>query len=245
MKNKLKFLLALLVTVWGMNGVKAATCELERQSQLSAIAYNVNYDYVEYKEENTTASGTSGDYGTTVNPVYQYGFNINLYNITDDVYVKLTDQNSGSSYNLFYANSKDGTITIDAGYSTEVKIYNVEILANDNNCKGSSLRTFTITLPRYNFYSNFDVCAEIPEYYYCQTYLTTDDDISYTDLNKGIAEYKEQQAKEKKQEEFNNSAVGVTLSFIGKYKFYIIGAAVVVGGLITFVVIKKKRSRLI
>ena len=106
------------------------------------------------------------------------------------------------------------------------------------------MRTIKLTLPKYNYYSQLDVCDDIPDYYLCQPYTkySVDGGTFYDKVD----EYKTKLSTlEKEKEENNNTSfVTNTMSGISKYKYLIVGIAVVVGVVLTIFVLKKKGSTL-
>ena len=106
------------------------------------------------------------------------------------------------------------------------------------------MRTINITLPKFNNYSLRGVCSDIPEYYLCQRYITYD--INDSTFTENVNKYKEKLAEkaDEKDEESNTSVVGKTVNNIAKYKYVIAVIVILAGAVITYIVIKKKRSAL-
>ena len=83
------------------------------------------------------------------------------------------------------------------------------------------------------------------DYYYCKQFVTLDD-IKESEFKSGVKAYSEEKEKKQKEEERkNNSIIYKTLTFADKYKWVIIPIVIVVAGGIGYIVIKKRKERIV
>ena len=134
--------------------------------------------------------------------------------------------------------------------------YQVEIIKNfieNENACPDTLKTIELELPKYNKYSEDELCADIPEFYLCQT--TYDGDVDYDTFVTRVNIYKETQKnteeKAKKQtqnEKIINKTIDKKISMIREnislISICIIVTILLVIGLILFIKSLKKRRRL-
>lgn len=171
-------------------------------------------------------------------PTY-YKLNVNIYNITEDLRVVVENHNNNKSYNFTSEDADEGILALDAGYPKEIKEFTIKIYGSDT-CYSEELKTFNITLPKYNEKSNYAICDEIPDYNMCKTFITTDIDMNETEFSKAARKYKEEQ--EKKKEEENNIPI---IDFVKNHWQVILIVVVIVGigGAVTYVIIKRNQRR--
>ena len=120
-----------------------ADCSYEREAELSRIAANVQFSYT-YE-------------------VNEYGiprFNVNIINVSNDIYVR---DNYG---NNFYQNENNHTY--QHGEELSFTIY-----SNDANCLNEYLLTQYVSLPKYNAFRSTKECQDNPDFKYCQMWSAT------------------------------------------------------------------------
>ena len=116
---------------------------------------------------------------------------------------------------------------------------------------GSELEKFSatlyLTLPRYNEYSEYDVCDRIPDYYMCQRFVTYDD-FKYDDFTENVTKEIANRNKKNEESKENNKWYKKVGKFVSDHKTaFIIGgiSLVVVAGGATYIIIKKRRRSII
>lgn len=247
MKRKKKifviiFMLAFFLMIGNVSAAedKENMCTPTQLSELRSMAANVKVTYVPVTEAEklTTPNGESGaDY------VSKRYLDIKIFNLNTKLIV-----NAKNGIDSFTVTSSDiggdGAVTIRQPASTSAIKYEFEVTSLLYGCSLETLRTIKLTLPKYNYYSQLDVCDDIPDYYLCQPYTTYSVD-GGTFYDK-VDEYKAKLSTlEKEKEENNNTSfVTNTMSGISKYKYLIVGIVVVVGVVLTIFVLKKKGSTL-
>lgn len=122
MKKNLILLLLILI----FPNIINATCDYTKHTKYSEIAGNITYETSYLKENNR--------------------FNITIYNVVDDMYVKYNNKqyNHDSSNKVLLTNFKEGSR------------FNIQVYTKDN-CD-IPVRTLYITLPYYNTYYNSGKC---------------------------------------------------------------------------------------
>lgn len=247
MKRKKKifviiFMLAFFLMIGNVSAAedKENMCTPTQLSELRSMAANVKVTYVPVTEAEklTTPNGESG-----AEYVSKRYLDIKIFNLNTKLIV-----NAKNGIDSFTVTSNDiggdGAVTIRQPASTSAINYEFEVTSLLYGCSLETLRTIKLTLPKYNYYSQLDVCDDIPDYYLCQPYTTYSVD-GGTFYDK-VDEYKAKLSTlEKEKEENNNTSfVTNTMSGISKYKYLIVGIVVVVGVVLTIFVLKKKGSAL-
>ena len=175
-----------------------------------------------------------------------YVLDLKVYNVNSKFLLKYEYSGkkiqSGSFYRDFTNTGSDGAITVrQKSYNTVIN-YTITVISNFGSCRGQTIRTIRVTLPKYNYYSSLEACEGIQDYYLCQPYITFDVDEN-TFFNK-VSAYsaKMAEAKEVDMEEDNNSVVSKTLTAVSKHKYLVVGIVVAVGVAATVLIIKRKKS---
>ena len=266
MRKKAKYIVATLLMFCFATSVKAEQCSYERQVELGeeASTVKVAYEMVDYDTGYTTHE--VDEYGnidpTKEIPVIEEGVRLKIMNITEDIYVRVIDlsedetempddydneevsdsalRNAGYYY---YGDSDNGIVYLNPVTTSYIHQYKLYVYATDPECGDKSLRTIDFNTPMYNSYSGIEACKNIPEFEYCQKYVTTPIDISIQEFTKECKEY---EAKEKeKNEEKNKKTIS---NFYKKNKKVILiagGCILIVGVATAAIIVIRRRSRLI
>lgn len=193
--------------------------------------------------------------------IYADVLEVTLKNVTDDIYIKVTNNKNDNVQTLKKKDFKDGVVKFNTEYTTEVITYTIEVHANKYDCVDEIVRKFTVLTPIYNNYSNMGQCNDYPEFRYCQEFLT-EDMISLGQFRKELAIYiKELESGKKttkkrvgskttttnKIENGTTSATTVDSKEEKKNNniIYIIIGVIALGvvAIITTILVKKRRSR--
>lgn len=241
MKKLIMIFTMMFLLVGGIREIRAEeeTCKPSQLSELRSEAANVKVSYVPTTEARKVSysSEVGASYVTT-----RY-LDIKIYNVTEDllIYVDNSNQQWALSYSDVMA---DGSITIrQPSSSMNIIDYSFKISSLKYGCSLETLRTIKLTLPKFNNYSELDVCADIPEYYLCQQYTTYSVDGS-TFYDK-VDEYKTKLLSIETDSDLNDentSVISKAVSNVSKYKYVIVGIVVVIGVVLTVIVLKKKGS---
>ena len=244
-KNVCYFLLALLCLFAFSGTVRAenekdegnlldkyqkCTSSVKSQVLSKASEVKISYETIEYKSDKAP------------NIIFYY-VDIYIYNLDESLFVTVTNGKTGKSFDVTSKQaSPDGVIKLRQKDTSSIVNYTFEVKANTYNCYGDILRTVRLSVPKYNNLSERAVCADVPDYYMCQTFVNYDIDASkFLD---SVTKYKESLANKdtKKIEEGKAGFVTKTTKAIANHRFLIIGLVLIAGAVGTVLVIKKRRS---
>lgn len=247
MRKCAKYGLVTLLMFCFATSVKAEECSYEKQVELSnkAATVKATYESVDIKTgEKLILEDTEEEVDDVVK-----GFKVKILNITEDLMVTITDNQSNTSKSYYYSDTDKGTLTLQEQEANIVRSYTVEIKGFYEGCEGTDLRTVALIVPKYNSYSTLAICDEYPEFEYCQEYLTSGNDISVTEFLTRIDKYQESHKSEtEKKENKKQSFIDKVKEFFKKNKkaIVIVAIAVVIVGVATAtILIVRRRSRLI
>lgn len=230
--------------------VKAA-CSATETSKLNQLAVNVKASYEEAegildKDSYVPPDGLTEEELKEYEEKYLY-FKIYIANLTEDLYVVVTNDVNKEKNTYTYQDSKDGVITINWEDIWDITNFTITVYSSDKTgCPDTKLTTLYLTTPRYNRYYDYMACSENGDFYLCYKYLTiknVDEDEFFRlleqyqkgKINKDGENIVEEPAKEKG-----------FVQFIKDNKVIVIIATIVVvaiGGTITVILVKKQRSK--
>ena len=250
MKKKKMILIIILALIIFIGDVKAEenndvpVCSVTRLNELRKQASNLKVTYVPIEVEEKLTNPDPENGITVVNENY---VDVKLFNMTSQLkaHVVVKGGNGTFEKDVTYLDEKidDDAITFRQQASNVNIEYEFQIYSNDfSECMDEKLRTLKITIPKYNFYSELDVCKDIPDYYLCAPYTTYN--IDGSTFYERVEEYKEKINNQEIVEvgEENTGAVNQTFSVISKYKYIIVGVIVAIGVVITVITVKRKKS---
>ena len=153
---------------------KAATCGYEEKAKLNNEVANVkaNYEIKERVLDRGEYSPPDGLENEEYVAKTDY-IEVHILNITKNMYVVVTNDLNGESVTYGYDDANNGNISFTRTELDSLITYTIKVYAsNETGCEGSTLKTLYVSLPRYNDYSTYDICKELPDYYLCQRYVT-------------------------------------------------------------------------
>ena len=178
-----------------------------------------------------------------------YMIDIKIYNLTPGLNVVV----SNDSGNMYAVNpdlnaDKNGIITLRVTETDRVKKFKFDI-ESEKLCYGKKLRTIDLTIPKYNTYSQQEICSDIPTFYLCREYINFDIDsekfIENVENYKKRIEKKEVTNPDSTNNNVINTTVDSTFSTISEYKYIIVGVIIFIGIIVTILIIRKHRKRVI
>lgn len=186
MKKMKVMILGILGVALFFVGVQSviATCTSAETNTLNSLASNVQVDYDILVEERKPGEGEGYPDGLTDEEKENYTFKeqyivVYISNITEDLYVTVLDDVSNTTTTYTYDDAEDGVISFQVNDIFSVTNYTITVYSSDNtSCADTRLRILYLTTPRYNSYSQYDICDEAADFYLCYEYLTTEE-ISY------------------------------------------------------------------
>lgn len=246
MKKTLKFLLFSMTLAFGVKDVNAACSYSEKASLNQEVAnIRVRHEIKVGEEELPGPKCTeSEELEDCYLPLeYEY-FDINILNMSEKFYVKVTEDTTHTSRNYHYSDAdENGIIHIKWDGIDEITKFTINVYSSDEtNCPNERLRVIYETTPRKNFFSDYDICKEVPDFYLCKSFVTYAEDAPFTEFVAKVEE--EIEKREDKSTVSEKSFWNKILDFIKKNKVVIIACTavivVVAGG--TVYIIKKRRD---
>ena len=214
-----------------------SSCSNEEIIRLSKIAYNVNADWeaVKYRYPDDESANSADERESEVIDTY-YRMHVNIENVTDELSIQVDNVTENKKYTFGYGDTDKGSLALDAGRPIEIRNINI-IIYGTGLCSTEKLRTISMTLPKFNLMSNYDICNEIPDYYMCQTFVVNDYDM--TEM-----EFKEKAEKEIKKREEEDKNIPIVDFFAKNWKTILIVVVIVgIGGAVTTVIVVRNRRR--
>lgn len=229
-----------------------AECDATESNKLSSLANNVRTSQEIIQKEFELGEGDNPPDGLSEEEIANYKmkvdyFKIYVSNITEDIYVVVTNGNTKESRTFNYQDTQNGTVFFEEEVGSEIVNYTINVYAsNKTNCTSRKLRTFYVTTPMYNIFSESSLCEGIEEFYLCHEYLsvkTTFD--KFEDLTNQYRDGKLKEDGSLKTDDGKNNGI---FGFIKEHKGTVIIASVAIiaiGGLVTVIIVKKQRSRIV
>lgn len=229
-----------------------AECDAAESNKLSSLANNVrsSQDVIEKAVDPdpdwNPPDGLSEE--ELENYVYEIKFfRIFISNITEELYVTVTNNDTKEKKTFNYSDTNNGTISFDEMVSSQIVNYTVDVYASSSTgCVSKKLRTFYVTTPKYNSLSEYSNCEGIEEFYLCHEYLTVETSVdNFESLTTQYREGKLKADGSVKEPEKKDEGI---LGFIKNHKGTVIGASIAIiaiGGLVIVIIVKKQRSRIV
>lgn len=216
------------------------TCSAKQLSELRQIAANIKVSYLP-KTEVVQSEYEDVEVGAT-SYTKRY-LDIKIYNMNTKLYIEATNDIGYEMVATAQDLASDGTITFRQEPLDQKVNYIFYVKSSEYGCETATLRTIRLTLPMYNAYSQLDICAEIPDYYLCQEYITqkVDGATFYDKVDAYKAKLMDQDVYTKEDED-NTGTVNKIFAGASKFKYLIVGVIVALGVVITVIVIKRKEN---
>lgn len=233
-KIRVYILFTLLIMLAFITNVSAEEkCTYSKRTDLNKLAWNMNFNYepVEKKVEDYNQVGNEDNY------TMHYSYDLSIYNLTSNLYIKVTNDFNEEVATFTAADIVDGKIIYNVKYTGEIVTYTFAVYVESGDCEGELLRSVKLTTPLRNEYAEMLICGDIPDFYLCQPYLTST--VDYSTFFAKAEAYKQKQELVQEEEEEKKSEKKKNV----KYILLGVGSVIVVGGLVTFIVIKKKRGK--
>jgi len=237
MKKKFKYFYILIIVSF-INLLNCnAECSYQERKDLLNDAKNVNI-YYEIEETKTIETGVNS-FGEEVSiPDINYIFNFSVVGLTDKMFISYKDRESNEKY-ITYDMLNNGIYTFKDDNFKDIYSYEFIFHSNNENCIGRKITTRKITKPRYNGYNAFSIChhENMENYKYCQKFITNDFNITEGEFFDKANEYLNT-FKVEENNKFNLK------EFFYDYYIYIVCGFIIIIGSVSYIVIRKKRSRL-
>ena len=236
--NKIKtgfiFIFILLFLIMPNKVLAVSSCDYADQVNLSTQAHNIRTNY-ELKEI-ATGNQIEADDGSGMEDETYIGVEISVYNVTEDIYVVISDSKGGEPKEYHFEDTDNGTIKLLRGNDglTDIVTYHVSIRSDISDCYGEEYHSIDIITPMYNYFSSEPLCADSTKYY-CQEYITQDLNMSYADfVAQATKDLQKEDGEEQEDNQTNNNNAQIVL-------YVVIGLITIGIGVTTFVVFRKKQ----
>lgn len=161
MKKFWVLVLTIFSTIILANNVSAeedTTCNYNSKAYLNKLAYNVTANYQIRRDD-------SG----------KYYFEISIYNITEDIYIKMisTKNNVTEETQIIPQMTNNGIYTFKVDDIESIITYDLIVRTYKYGCT-HDLRKLTLIKPKRNDISDLEICKnnELEGYTYCQEWIT-------------------------------------------------------------------------
>ena len=250
--KKVNLLIFLLITLFVFTKSVSAACPNSVQAILNRESGNVKVNYEVIRE--VDPNGSVPDYLIGTEEAKNYvsyieKIQINILNLTDNLVAEVSSSYDNSTITYNSKQAKNGIVSFISKSKNDIIKYKFVIKASDTNeCSGENQRTITLTQPRFNIFSTYAVCNEIPDYYLCQKYVEFEDTIDFSEfVDKTDRELASRNGTSPDGKPDNNKNwTDQISSFVKEHKkaFIIggVGLIIVAGGIVTFIVIKRRRD---
>ena len=256
MKKRIKRLVWMLLVFLVLSPTVKAACDATEENKLRALAYNVKASYepgdgpdIRTDDGFGLPDGLSEEgYEELENtPIYILVMKVYINNITEDLYVKVSDKLSGQTKTYQYSDTDKGTLTIVQDEISMINNYTIEVYSSaKTSCPDTKLYTTYLTTPMYNQLSEMAYCEGAEEFYLCHEYLSVEP-TNMPEFVTLVEQYKEGKINEdgnpSKPDEKEKKTFG---EFVKKHKGIFIGAGigiVIVGGAVAVIIVRKQRSK--
>ena len=169
MKKIRVFTLAILLFFLSTNVY--AVCDVTESNTLNSLATNVKVSNEVVEVEVPMDENVNPPDGLTEEEdqnfvAYQDYFRIYISNVTEELYVVVTNESTNESKTYTYDDVENGVITFDEKVYVFITSYKIDVYSSDKtNCPDTKLYTLYLTTPLYNSYSETAVCEGIEDFY--------------------------------------------------------------------------------
>lgn len=150
--------------------IKAESCLKEVSRYLTKEAYYIKTNY-EVIDKSTYKDIKIGENETTFK-IPRYEFNISIYNLTEELYLVITNSLSDITRTVNYSDTDNGTYSFIDDEFGQISKYTIDIYSSNADCLNKKLKTIKFTRPMYNAYSEYAYCKNSSNYY-CQKFTKT------------------------------------------------------------------------
>ncbi len=152
-----------------------------------------------YKEKSATSElyETGDDSGENFYN-YDYFWNVTFTNVTDNFYLKITNDNDDTIKTITKDTLVDGKWQFDTMPSDDIITYTISVISNPEGCKEQVFRKFELKALIFNVWSTSAKCSIYKDFKYCQRW-TDEDTLPFDKFESELAKYlKEHPEIEKK-----------------------------------------------
>ncbi len=215
----IKIYLCFLLSFLFMLNVSAAGCSYKEQTQLNTDLSNIKI-ISEIVDDNK--------------------INIIIYNVTENLQIVYQNPENEQEVTLKYFDTTNGKYVLERNADT-IEEYSFQIRSNMSNCYGNILSTKKIIKPKYNEFSELDICknSKLQNHSYCQKYITKDINKSREEVEQTLNDFLQVRV-----DKITTRAVKKPFLTVKQIITYSIGLVIVSAIVVVILLITKKRSEL-
>ena len=252
--SRFKYVLFSIITFGLSITSVSAVCSYEERAELNNQIGNIeaSYEVVEIELDPSEYDPPDTVVGTDEEDTYVQvidALQVNILNLTEDLYAIVTNNYDESQVRYNYSDTDNGNITFLWETIDELVTFTIEIYSSSNtNCADTLLRTIRLSLPRYNEYSNYGMCDNLPDYYLCQRYVFFEP-VTFSYFSQSVlAQLEEIQNEEEEGTGEADTWYESVFNFLDEHKVpFIIGGVtlLIIAGVIVVIVVRKRRRSII
>lgn len=236
--RKIILVLSLIFT-FHQTYVFADTCDTETMKKLMKDANNIKINYeTEVVIVENGAYLTDGGSPT----LERTNFLIDIYNITDDIFVIASNDINNSKQIITYSDTNNGTYKLDTSENfNKLGTYTFDIYAKNETCKNEKLKSVDFKKPITNPYYMMDICKENLDIPLCVQFVTeVPNYINGTSINEYIKQYRETSTTKISTTVKENTDNKFINYIKANKKYYVIGF-VIICIVLLFIVFRRRR----
>jgi len=238
--NKLKVLLGSIFTFGLMFFSVAnveARCSDQRLWELQQAAREVRstIEIIEGTQMREVGDDYTGEFVMVEFTFYE--FRINTFNITEDLFVRMTNNVTRQTTTIHDGLLEDGIFTYMTDNTEDIVNYSFGVYTNDEGCFGRSFRSYTVRKPMMNPFSEWPICHGLDEIPYCRRFIDAPLNISEEELPGRIERFL-------RGPDLDDDDDNAVIEWIRNNTTVIVIVIVVIGGIAgtVFLVIRRRRS---
>ena len=239
MKKSVIYALCGLLCFSSIITAKATVCTNEEYIELKNIAGKVDKTYEE-KEEEVDPSTYYTNKETGNEPVYEPYLSVIFSNITEDIYIKVSNDYNDEVKFIRYQDTQDGIYKFDWKNIDKITKFTYEVYSStETSCPDEKYYTGYLVLPKYNELSESVMCEGLGDFDACNRYVTSN--MTREEQEKKILEkiaVVEEETTKKNKKWYQK--IG---DFASDYMVIIIAGSIIVIAGVATVVVNKKRKR--
>lgn len=239
MRNIRLALWFLFIMIIAHSSVNALSCSNSDVKDLYTAASYVKAAY-EVFDNSTIKEFTYGDSTKSI-IMPNFTFEITIYNISEELFVKIKDNVTESYITIEHSDTNDGNYVFTNDDFGCIYKYTVDIYSAKEGCYGEKIKTITFVKPKYNAYSQYTFC-ENSSNYYCQKFAEKELNIKDDDdfLNKIKVNNSSNKPEETQEETEEEDAYDI----ISKKPILYIGVlcGVIIVSTVVIIVVRRKQK---
>ena len=224
--------------IFDIMGVNALSCSNSVSKDLGQIASYVKASYEVIDKSETKKIKINDD--TTSFTIPKFEFEISIYNITDDVYLTISDDIFDNTITVTTDDTNDGVYTFINSDFGKIYNYTIKIYSANSDCYGETIRTINLVKPKYNAYSEYTFCQN-STLFYCQKF--TAKELGIKDADDFLEKIKVNNENNDPDRDQKEALEEITNLFKKNWKIYLLIFLGIIAVTVSIIVIIKKRNK--